>query len=110
MPRARLGRIWPKEHEQLIPAPSALAGRSEHSQQRQSAPMMAMLAEERVGVGANERGGSEGSQPVLSGQVRFQWLRHEPNVSSRRQPGNKIDLLASCCAEFRKSETTLIQF
>ena len=48
MPRARLRRVRPEEKEQLVTAAASLSSRGKHSEQRQSAALMSVLAEESV--------------------------------------------------------------
>ena len=59
MTRARLCHVWPEEQEQLITAAATLASRGKDSEQRQSAALLSMLAQDRVVLRADERQGAE---------------------------------------------------
>jgi hypothetical protein len=54
MPRARLRRVRPEEKEQLVTAAASLSSRGKHSEQRQSAALGSMLAEEGVVLRGSE--------------------------------------------------------
>jgi len=99
MPRSRLCRIRPKEQEQLVPTAAAFSRRGEHGEQRQSAPMMSVMAEEGVVVRAKQRGRTERRQTKAGDWLSVQRVRHDANVARGQGDGKQIP----------NSETTLTQ-
>jgi hypothetical protein len=76
MPPARLRAVRPEEKEQLITAAALLASRGKHSEQRQSAVLVSVLAEESVVRRASECERPERPKTIAS---------HEANLGREQQ-------------------------